>query len=57
MNLIKSRTFWSIVVLVAVNTVPQLRGYLSPELLDLFNVVLGALATYFHITPSQKYNS
>jgi len=53
---IQSRTFWTIVVLVAVNTLPQLKGLVSQHTLDVINTVLGFVATYFHVNPSQNYN-
>lgn len=52
---LQSRTFWTIVVLVSLNTIPQLRGMVSTSVLDMLNVILGAVATAFHINPSQNY--
>lgn len=52
---LKSRTFWTVVLLVAINTVPQLKGAVSQQVLDIVNTVLGVLAAYFHVNPSQNY--
>ena len=52
---LKSRTFWTVVLLVLLNTVPQLKGTVSQNVLDLINGVLGLAATYFHVNPSRNY--
>jgi hypothetical protein len=52
---LKSRTVWTIVLMVATNVVSMLVGVVPPEVLTLINTILGALAVYFKISPSQKY--
>lgn len=51
----RSRTFWTIVVIVLINTLPQVKQYFPQGLYDVVNPVLGFLAAYFHISPSQDY--
>ena len=52
---LKSRTFWTIVVVFALNTVQVYGHYFQPDFMTLLNGILGALAVYFKITPSQQY--
>jgi hypothetical protein len=52
---LKSRTVWTIVFMVVTNIVSLLSGILSQEALTLINTVLGALAVYFKLNPTQKY--
>lgn len=52
---LRSRTFWTVVAIVAVNTLPQVRQYLPQGVSDFMNVALGFAATYFHVNPSQSY--
>lgn len=52
---LRSRTFWTVVILAAINTVPQLRGLVSQPVLDGVNVALTFIAGYFHVNPSQQY--
>jgi hypothetical protein len=54
---VRSRTFWTVVLLVAMNTIPQLKGLVSQQVLDGINTVLGLLAAYFHVNPSQNYQN
>ena len=49
-----SRTFWTIVVMLVFNLIPQLP--IDQSIKDLVNGVLSLLATYFHVNPSQNYN-
>ena len=61
MNKIKlalgSRTFWTVVLTVVVNTVNANAPFIPPQVLEVVNVVLGLVATYFHINPSQNYKA
>lgn len=57
-SILKSRTFWTVVVLAAYNLcvavvqiIPNI-GWVS-TIINLLGIVL---ATYFHINPSQTYN-
>jgi hypothetical protein len=54
---LKSRTFWTIVIIAALNTIPQVKQYLPQSLFDAINWALGFLATYFHVNPSQNYGA
>jgi hypothetical protein len=54
--IVKSRTFWTVVLLVGLNTVPQFKGIIPDQVVDIINIALGTIATYFHINPSQKYS-
>jgi Mg2+/Co2+ transporter CorB len=50
-----SRTVWTLVILIGTNIVNAFGSYLSTDLMILITSVLGALAVYFKVTPSQKY--
>jgi hypothetical protein len=52
---VTSRTVWTIIVMVLVNGVPAVTGLIPAGLVPLVNVVLGLLATYFKVSPSQAY--
>lgn len=47
---VHSRTAWTALLLVLVNTVPSLN--FDPAVKDLVNAVLGALVVYFRINAS-----
>ena len=49
---LKSRTVWTVVILVVTNTVVDLP--VSPAVKDLLNAILGALAVYFRVNPSSE---
>jgi len=53
----KSRTFYTVLLLVLLNTVPQLKGLVSQQIIDIINTILGILVTYFHVNPSQNYEA
>lgn len=50
-----SRTFWTIAFMFVVNTVHANSGLIPVHALDVINPILGFMATYFHVTPSQNY--
>ena len=52
---LRSRTFWTLVLLVLTNCLPQIRAVLPDPWRDLITVLLGTLATYLHVSPSQLY--
>jgi len=52
---IKSRTVWTIVALFLINGFNAISAELSPEVLAVVNPILGLLAIYFKVSPSQKY--
>lgn len=54
----KSRTFWSTVVLAVYNILVAAGSiYVSPILTDGVNVLGLVLISYFHVNPSQQYNT
>jgi len=52
---LSSRTVWSVIVLVAINIVNLFGSYLPVDLVALLSSILGAMAVYFKVNPSQKY--
>jgi len=60
MNKIKqiftSRTVWTLIVLFVVNGVSGIHDSIPVSLLPFVDGILGLLAIYFKITPSQEYN-
>ena len=53
---LKSRTFWTLVFMFAFNAIEVVSPNLSPETRTLVNGVMGLLAVFFHVNPSQQYN-
>ena len=45
----KSRTVWTVVVLVLLNGIPAARDSIPPDFLPIVDVVLGILAAYFRV--------
>lgn len=54
---LKSRTFWTVVATVIVNTINANSQFIDPKHLELVNIILGFFATYFHVNPSQNYRA
>ncbi len=54
---LKSRTFWTLVVLFLVNGITAIHGSIPSSILPLVDGILGILTVYFHINPSQDYNA
>lgn len=52
---LKSRTNWVIVMTFILNVTPLIESSVSLETMTLVNTVLGALAVYFKMSPSQDY--
>ena len=53
---LKSRTVWTVVLILLINTVPTLKGlFPNAAWLDTATTVLTILAGYFHVNPSQNY--
>lgn len=50
-----SRTFWTVAILVLINSVKANENLISPETLQGINAILGILAVYFKVNPSQDY--
>jgi len=53
---LKSRTTWTIVVLFVIGGFQNITGYIPESIMPIINSVLGLLAIYFKISPSQNYN-
>ena len=54
---LKSRTFWTLVVLFIINGINGIHNQIPPALLTIVDVAMTMLATYFHVNPSQSYSS
>lgn len=52
---LKSRTFWTLIVLFVVNGVNAIHDSIPATNLQVVDAILGFLITYFHISPSQQY--
>lgn len=52
---IKSRTFWTIVVMFVIGGVQAVEPIMPNGLYLLISSVLASLATYFKLNPSQRY--
>ena len=53
---LKSRTFWTLVVMFIINGISGIRENINPGWLTTIDSVLGILAAYFHVNPSQNYH-
>lgn len=53
---LKSRTFWTLVVLFIVNGVSGVHEMIPAGWVPLVDTVLGFLTVYFHVNPSQNYH-
>ena len=53
---LKSKTAWTIVLAIVVNTINANKQFIPTNILDIVNPILGLMATYFHVNPSQNYN-
>jgi len=49
MNFIKSKVFWTAVVIVAINSFPEVKQFIPGGAVDTISALLGLLATYFHV--------
>ena len=55
---LKSRTFWTVVILLLINVVPAVKNvFPNAAWLDTVSTVLTFLAGYFHVSPSQNYQT
>lgn len=54
-SILKSRTVWTVLVMMAVTQVQFLQPFMSVELFALVQSILSALAIYFRVTPKQNY--
>lgn len=55
-SIFKSRTFWTLVATIVVVDGNMLLPVLPTSVEGVAVVLLGLLATYFHVNPSQTYN-
>lgn len=55
MKLFKSRTFWTVVGLVIIGVIPVFKETIPQPYYDAIVIALGVLASYFKLSPSQKY--
>ena len=53
---LKSRTFWTLVLMFIINGISGVREQINPGWLTTIDSVLGILAAYFHVNPSQNYH-
>lgn len=51
MKLFTSRTVWTIIGIVCLNTLQAIAPFTSPEKQSVINAVLGVLAIYFRANP------
>jgi hypothetical protein len=56
LKVVKSRTFWTLVAMFITNGISGIREHLNPGWLTTIDSVLGILAVYFHVNPSQNYH-
>lgn len=52
---LKSRTFWTIVVTIVLNTINANTQFIPAGALDILNPILGLMGAYFHVNRSQYY--
>ncbi len=55
MKILKSRTFWVIVVTFVLNGFNSIHGMIPPVWVLPLDTLLGLLAVYFKANPSQQY--
>ena len=55
-SILKSRTFWTIVATIVVVDGNIILPLLPASIEGIVVLVLGGIATYFHVNPSQTYN-
>lgn len=52
-----SKVFWTVVVMIAVAVVPIIKNFMSPTVFAVVEAILGALASYFNVNPSQRFTA
>ena len=52
-----STVFWTVVLMVAIAVVPQLKSVLSPVIFGVIEAALAVLASYFNVSPSPAFTS
>jgi hypothetical protein len=53
-DFLKSKTFWTLVVVVVINSINANKTMIPAEYLTIVDALLGILATYFHIDAVAK---
>jgi len=56
MKYLKSRTVWAIVFTFIFNGFQAVQGSMNPDVYVVINGLLGFVAIYFKVNPSQNYN-
>ena len=57
MTILKSRTFWTIVVMFLYNGVMAIHNLIPVSFAPLVDGLLSIVAVYFHMNPSQNYST
>lgn len=57
LSIFKSRTFWTLVAVFVVGGGNAIVPMIPEGLQAIIVAVLAMLATYFHVNPSQEYNT
>lgn len=57
MKLIKSRTFWTIVIMFLVGGIQSIHAVFPGDWATVAEGFLGMLATFYHLNPSQNYTN
>jgi hypothetical protein len=55
LKILKSRTVWTVIFTFIFNGFAAISGTLPAEVVTTVNLILGVIATYFKMSPSQKY--
>lgn len=55
MKYLKSRTVWVVIFTFILNGFQAIQGSINPDIYMFINGILGMLAIYFKINPSQTY--
>lgn len=56
-QVLTSRTFWTIAIMLAFNLITYIHPFVSDSIFGLVNGALTLIATYFHVNPSQNYSA
>jgi hypothetical protein len=48
-SLLRSKTFWTLIVMLVTDVIAVYGNLMSPELISLMNLVLTGIASYFHL--------
>lgn len=52
---ITSKTVWTVIALIILNGVPAVTTMLPASIVPIVNLILGFMASYFKVNPSQTY--